>query len=82
MYYAGAPLIGPAVETLLLKSRANRGAVVGMQSSVATICRVLSPVVLGALYSVGGYAASYGCAALAALVAVLVLAQYQKELKR
>ena len=39
MYYAGAPLIGPAVETLLLKSRANRGAVVGMQSSVATVCR-------------------------------------------
>lgn len=74
LYYSGVPLYGPTVPTMLLRCVPphRRGAVMGLDGAVNTLARVISPLVMGALYRSRGPSAAFGVAGGAALSAAVL----------
>ena len=74
LYYCGVPLYGPTVPTMLLRCVPpyRRGAVMGLDGAVNTLARVISPLIMGNLYSKRGPSAAFGVAGVAALTAALI----------
>ena len=64
VYQLGVPLFGPTIPTMLLQCvpRQRRGAVMGLDSSLNTVARIVSAPLLGALYGVAGPAVCFGTA--------------------
>ena len=64
IYQLGVPLFGPTIPTMLLQCvpRQRRGAVMGLDSSLNTVARIVSAPLLGALYGVAGPAVCFGTA--------------------
>ena len=74
LYYCGVPLYGPTVPTMLLRCVPpyRRGAVMGLDGAVNTLARVISPLIIGNLYSKRGPSAAFGVAGVAAFSAALI----------
>ena len=74
LYYCGVPLYGPTVPTMLLRCVPpyRRGAVMGLDGAVNTLARVISPLIMGNLYSKRGPGAAFGVAGVAAFSAALI----------
>merc|ERR1712046_357925 len=66
VYVVGVPLYNPTVPLLLIQCvpPSSRGAVLGFDSAINTIGRILGPVALGILYGSYGPEACYTAAAL------------------
>ena len=64
-YAVGVPLFTPTVPILLLRCvpPSRRGAVMGLDSFVNTVSRVLAPLALGAVFESGGAASCFSSAA-------------------
>lgn len=76
LYQVGVPLYAPTIPTMLLQCVPpyQRGAVMGLDGGVNTIARVLSPLILGSIYSIRGPSACYVAAsAMVALSAALAV---------
>jgi DHA1 family tetracycline resistance protein-like MFS transporter len=74
LYYCGVPLYGPTVPTMLLRCVPphRRGAVMGLDGAVNTLARVISPLIMGNLYSKSGPSAAFGVAGAAAFSAAII----------
>ena len=61
LYQVGQPLYNPSIPTMLLQCVPpyRRGAIMGLDSSVNTVARILAPVALGTLYQLHGAAACF-----------------------
>ena len=61
LYQIGQPLYNPSIPTMLLQCVPpyRRGAIMGLDSSVNTVARILAPIALGTLYQVHGAAACF-----------------------
>jgi len=78
IYYIGVPLYGPTIPTMLLRCVPSyrRGFVMGLDGAVNTVARVLSPLLMGGIYSRYGAGAAYGWAGAAVFSgAVITLAR-------
>merc|ERR1712032_437818 len=67
LFYAfGVPYFTPSIPTLLAQSSpsSRRGLVLGVDSAVSTIARIISPVVMGLLYHRWGPASTFRCASI------------------
>jgi len=64
MYYIGVPLYGPTVPTMLLQCVPphRRGAVMGLDGTVNTMARVISPLIMGDVHRRKGASACFGVA--------------------
>ena len=64
VYQLGVPLYGPTVPTMLLQCvpRHRRGAMMGLDSSINTVARIISAPLLGALWHAGGPGACFATA--------------------
>ena len=67
IYQVGVPLFGPTIPTMLLQCvpRQRRGAIMGLDSSINTVARIVSAPLLGALYGAAGPSVCFGTAAAA-----------------
>ena len=65
IYQVGVPLFGPTIPTMLLQCvpRQRRGAIMGLDSSINTVARIVSAPLLGALYGAAGPSVCFGTAA-------------------
>lgn len=61
MYYAGVPLYGPTIPTMLLQCVPpnQRGAVMGFDGTINTMARVVSPLVMGEIHRRKGAGACF-----------------------
>lgn len=75
-YGVGVPLFTPTVPILLLQCvpPSQRGTVMGVDSAVNTVSRVVAPLVLGELYKTSGAAACFAAAAAAVVLSAAVTA--------
>lgn len=73
IFQVGVPLYGPTIPTMLLQCvpRHRRGAIMGLDSSINTVARIMAAPVLGALYRSRGPGACFAMASLAALVSAM-----------
>ena len=64
VYYCGVPLYGPTIPTMLLRCVPShrRGAIMGLDGTINTIGRIISPVVMGDVYRRFGAGAAFGLA--------------------
>jgi len=64
IYYSGVPLYGPSVPTMLLRCvpSSKRGAIMGLDSAINTVGRIISPLVMGEVYRRFGAGAAFGLA--------------------
>eukprot|EP00980_Cylindrotheca_fusiformis_P015581 scaffold4452_cov155-Cylindrotheca_fusiformis.AAC.4 len=64
IYYCGVPLYGPSVPTMLLRCvpSSKRGAIMGLDGAINTIGRIISPLMMGAIYRRFGPGAAFGLA--------------------
>jgi DHA1 family tetracycline resistance protein-like MFS transporter len=67
IYYCGVPLYGPTIPTMLLRCVPShrRGAIMGLDGTINTIARIISPLVMGDVYRRYGAGASFGLAGVA-----------------
>eukprot|EP00585_Thalassiosira_rotula_P008188 CAMPEP_0196144326 /NCGR_PEP_ID=MMETSP0910-20130528/15885_1 /TAXON_ID=49265 /ORGANISM="Thalassiosira rotula, Strain GSO102" /LENGTH=555 /DNA_ID=CAMNT_0041405953 /DNA_START=13 /DNA_END=1677 /DNA_ORIENTATION=+ len=74
LYYAGVPLYGPSVPTMLLQCVPShkRGAVMGFDGAVNTMARVVSPLIMGEIHRVKGAGACFKVAGSCVYVAALL----------
>lgn len=77
VFQLGVPLYGPTIPTMLLQCvpRHRRGAIMGLDSSLNTVARILAAPILGAVWHAGGpgacFAAASGVLLLSALTTIL-----------
>ncbi|KAL3941323.1 MAG: hypothetical protein SGBAC_004297 [Bacillariaceae sp.] len=64
IYYAGVPVYGPSVPTMLLRCVPSnkRGAIMGLDSAINTVGRVISPLFMGEVYRRFGAGVAFGLA--------------------
>jgi len=64
IYYAGVPVYGPSVPTMLLRCvpSSKRGAIMGLDSAINTVGRIISPLFMGEVYRRFGAGAAFGLA--------------------
>jgi hypothetical protein len=64
IYYAGVPVYGPSVPTMLLRCVPSykRGAIMGLDSAINTVGRIISPLFMGEVYRRFGAGAAFGLA--------------------
>jgi DHA1 family tetracycline resistance protein-like MFS transporter len=64
IYYCGVPLYGPSVPTMLLRCvpASKRGAILGLDGSINTVGRIISPLMMGEIYRRFGAGAAFGLA--------------------
>jgi MFS family permease len=64
IYYCGVPLYGPTIPTMLLRCVPShrRGAILGLDGTINTIARIISPLVMGDVYRRYGAGAAFGLA--------------------
>lgn len=64
IYYCGVPLYGPAIPTMLLRCVPShrRGAIMGLDGTINTIGRIISPLIMGDVYRRHGAGAAFGLA--------------------
>lgn len=64
LYYCGVPLYGPTIPTMLLRCVPphRRGAIMGLDGTINTIGRILSPLLMGDVYRRWGAGAAFGLA--------------------
>lgn len=74
LYQIGSPLYNPSIPTMLLQCVPpyRRGAIMGLDSTVNTVARVTSPVLLGLLYQAYGAGACFFTAGGIVLTAAMV----------
>ena len=67
LYYCGVPLYGPTIPTMLLRCVPpnRRGAIMGLDGTINTIARVISPLIMGEVYRRYGAGAAFGIAGMA-----------------
>ena len=72
IYYCGVPLYGPTIPTMLLRCVPShrRGAIMGLDGTINTIGRIISPLVMGDIYRRFGPGAAFGTASIAVFVGV------------
>ena len=77
LYVAGIPLFTPAVPILLMQCvpKNKRGAVMGIDSAVNSVARILTPVLLGRYYSGDVGACFFAAGCVVATATVLVIAR-------
>ena len=75
VYQLGVPLYGPTVPTMLLQCvpRHRRGAMMGLDSSINTVARIVSAPLLGALWHAGGPGACFATASAVMLLSAATL---------
>eukprot|EP00934_Nitzschia_sp_Nitz4_P005253 Nitzschia sp. Nitz4//scaffold73_size107353//49125//50549//NITZ4_004318-RA/size107353-processed-gene-0.189-mRNA-1//-1//CDS//3329557470//5243//frame0 len=80
LYYCGVPLYGPTIPTMLLKSvpAHRRGAIMGLDGTVNTVGRVLSPLLLGEVYRRLGAGVAFGVAGLLSFSGAVVALARQR----
>ena len=73
-YAVGVPLFTPTIPILLLQCvpAKRRGAVMGLDSFVNSVSRVLAPLLLGVVFETGGAVAAFTSASLAVFVAAAI----------
>jgi MFS family permease len=61
LYQVGQPLYNPSIPTMLLQCVPpyRRGAIMGLDSAVNTVARILAPILLGTLYKLYGAATCF-----------------------
>lgn len=71
---AGTGFVWPAVAALISRTTAeeSQGQALGMLHSVASIARVIGPLLIGAIGERGGFEAAFFCGAALALVAAII----------
>jgi MFS family permease len=64
IYYCGVPLYGPTIPTMLLRCVPShqRGAILGLDGTINTIARIISPLIMGDVYRRYGAGAAFGLA--------------------
>jgi DHA1 family tetracycline resistance protein-like MFS transporter len=64
IYYCGVPLYGPTIPTMLLRCvpSSRRGAIMGLDGTINTIARIVSPLFMGDIYRRYGAGAAFGLA--------------------
>lgn len=64
VYYCGVPLYGPTIPTMLLRCVPSnqRGTIMGLDGTINTIARIVSPLVMGDIFRRYGAGASFGLA--------------------
>ncbi len=64
IYYCGVPLYGPTIPTMLLRCVPSyrRGAIMGLDGTINTIGRIISPLIMGDVYRRYGAGAAFGLA--------------------
>ena len=64
IYYCGVPLYGPTIPTMLLRCVPShrRGAIMGLDGTINTIARIISPLAMGEVYRRFGAGAAFGLA--------------------
>jgi len=67
LYFCGVPLYGPTIPTILLQCVPpyQRGTVMGIDGTVNTIARVISPLFMGEIYRRSGASTVFGVASFA-----------------
>ena len=67
IYYCGVPLYGPTIPTMLLRCVPShrRGAIMGLDGTINTIGRIISPLIIGDIYRRFGPGIAFGSAGLA-----------------
>jgi DHA1 family tetracycline resistance protein-like MFS transporter len=67
VYYCGVPLYGPTIPTMLLRCVPShrRGAIMGLDGTINTIARIISPLLMGDVYRRYGPGAAFGLAGMA-----------------
>lgn len=67
LYFAGVPLYGPTIPTMLLLCVPpyQRGAVMGIDGVINTLARIITPLVMGDVYRRWGATATFGIASAA-----------------
>jgi len=71
LYYSGVSLYSPSIPTMLLRCVPpnRRGFILGLDGSINTVARIMSPLIMGSLYKTRGPKVAFGLAGGAALVA-------------
>ena len=64
IYYCGVPLYGPTIPTMLLRCVPShqRGAIMGLDGTINTIGRIISPLIMGDVFRRYGAGAAFGLA--------------------
>jgi MFS transporter, DHA1 family, tetracycline resistance protein len=64
VYYCGVPLYGPTIPTMLLRCVPShqRGAIMGLDGTINTIARIVSPLIMGDVFRRYGAGAAFGVA--------------------
>lgn len=64
IYYCGVPLYGPTVPTMLLRCVPSnrRGTIMGLDGTINTIARIVSPLIMGDVYRRYGAGSAFGLA--------------------
>lgn len=73
IYYCGVPLYGPTIPTMLLRCVPShrRGAIMGLDGTINTIGRIISPLIMGDIYRRYNAGAAFGLAGLSVFLGVL-----------
>lgn len=72
IYFCGVPIYGPTVSTMLLQCVPpnRRGFILGLDGSINTLARVVSPLAMGALYRKYNAGIAFGVAGIAVMSGV------------
>lgn len=64
IYYCGVPLYGPTIPTMLLRCVPShqRGAIMGLDGTINTVGRIVSPLIMGDVFRRYGAGAAFGLA--------------------
>jgi MFS transporter, DHA1 family, tetracycline resistance protein len=64
VYYCGVPLYGPTIPTMLLRCVPSnkRGTIMGLDGTINTLARIVSPLVMGEIFRRYGAGAAFGVA--------------------
>ena len=64
VYYCGVPLYGPTIPTMLLRCVPShqRGTIMGLDGTINTIARIVSPLIMGDIFRRFGAGAAFGLA--------------------
>jgi MFS family permease len=68
IYYCGVPLYGPTIPTMLLRCvpSTQRGTIMGLDGTINTIARIVSPLIMGDIFRRYGAGAAFGLAGIMA----------------
>jgi len=75
VYQVGMPLYTPTIPTMLLQCvpKARRGFLMGLDSAINAIARVVAPLLLGAIFQWRGPGACFGAAGASVLIAATII---------